>query len=107
MQLKRGPATPPTGHFWEGSWAREDHFGHRAGAEGEETDCARVEKAAPEGDVEASQVTNAAFRSLLLSFTVLFQPPANLSRRQNPGLGSCSEGTAWGGGGGVTWGRLD
>ena len=31
---------------------------------------------------------------------MLFQPPANLSRRQNPGLGSCSEGQAWVGGGG-------
>lgn len=72
MQLKWGSKVPPTGGSWEGSWARDYHFGGGSRLKENKRDCARVEAAAPEGEVAASQVTNAAFWSLLLSSLCYF-----------------------------------
>jgi hypothetical protein len=58
---------PPTGHFWEGSWTGAGRLGQGLLLKEKKRDRARVQVAAPEGEANASQVTNAAFRPCLLS----------------------------------------
>lgn len=72
-----------------------------------ETDCARVEEAAPEGDAEASQVTNAAFRSLLLSSLCYFSLLQICLDVRTQAWAVVQRGQPGDGSGGVTWGHLD
>lgn len=106
MQLKRALRRHLQATSGKGAGPEKIILDAVLGLREKETDCARVEEAAPEGDVEASQVTNAAFRSLLLSSLCYFSLLQICLDVRTQAWAAAQRGRLGGGGGGVTWGRL-